>query len=979
MVIHNNRYRINYTKYRDYFKKKWRLFAMIAGICLILSMFIVSWLMQWLVNLNGSGVGYHLLNPFHIIYYSIGRGALFTVILWIVTTYAVGYYKFYIDMVDFELDPRGEFYISPNGTYGTNRIMSDEEQNSFLTKTTVDQTDKNIMYKDDQGFVYVLTNPNSLGPHKFVCGASGSWKTSSVFIPDMMQTIRRGESMICTDPKGELRSKTYKMAKKHNYIVREFNLIQPILSDGCDFMKLVETYGDARTFTEIIMSNTSNETSHDEDFWAKGERAAICFGILYVKEADEYKGCRTFKNVFEFLKNDLETLNAKAEALEEGSDAKNQWKIFQTTPDNSKGGIMTGVATRLQILNDQAIANITSRDEIDITLPGKRPCIYYVLMSDQESTNNVIASIFFSFMFIKLAKMADQRFDQQLAVTVNFLLDEMPNIGKIPDFPKKLSTIRSRNMRCTICTQDVGQIKDMYPGNLWANVVSNCDTQYMLGCNDSEVTAPFWSNAYGTMTIVVNTERETTSRFKPITINNMRMENRGEGKREVYTIGEICSLDNKYALIRFRGHNVKNGLKFSYFEHPMYKEIEEENYFKHKPLWWNTVAAEAANAQNLKEYEWFAQGIKNIEEQNIQMQQEEEFVKKQEADKKAAEAHKIDRAVNDHEDTKNADIQTRIKTVEILIKRWYTNVKAYLEGNVSGNSEEQIVDNSNSNFNRAIKNTLDQIGDYTDHHKDIDLEGVDDDTPIGAVDERQPVTNPNSYEEELQGIASSDDEPKTATAPAKDASDSEENQDDRLQKRIHSRFKEAAPEKPKKPEHKKSLAGSLETSSVLSRLQETSVKQNDKPHTKSNTNSHSIPNENADADAVDNNNSQVDFEPDEIPEIPEPDLEEPEVPDIGSIPWADSWGSFDDYDGEGTETEPDEPEAQDIQIPEPKTEPQPVTEEDHMVVPGNSPERSSSQTPDVSAILGALANKKKQEDQKKEKIKKRMTTKTGGI
>ena len=40
------------------------------------------------------------------------------------------------------------------------------------------------------------------------------------FIPDMMQTIRRGESMICTDPKGELRSKTYKMAKKHNYIVR---------------------------------------------------------------------------------------------------------------------------------------------------------------------------------------------------------------------------------------------------------------------------------------------------------------------------------------------------------------------------------------------------------------------------------------------------------------------------------------------------------------------------------------------------------------------------------------------------------------------------------------------------------------------------------------------------------------------------------------------------------------------------------------
>ena len=43
--------------------------------------------------------------------------------------------------------------------------------------------------------------------------------------------------MIVTDPKGELYSMTYKMAKEHNYIVREFTLNQPILSDGCDFMK----------------------------------------------------------------------------------------------------------------------------------------------------------------------------------------------------------------------------------------------------------------------------------------------------------------------------------------------------------------------------------------------------------------------------------------------------------------------------------------------------------------------------------------------------------------------------------------------------------------------------------------------------------------------------------------------------------------------------------------------------------------------
>ena len=545
---------------------------------------------------------------------------------------------------------------------------------------------------------------------------------------------------------------------------------------------------------------------------------------------------------------------------------------------------------------------------------------------------------------------------------MNFLLDEMPNIGKIPDFPKKLSTIRSRNMRCTICAQDIGQIKDMYPGNLWANVVSNCDTQYMLGCNDSEVTAPFWSNAYGIMTIIVNTERETTSRFKPVTINSMRMENIGEGKREVYTIGEICGLENKYALIRFRGHNVKNGMKFSYFEHPMYEEIEEENYFKHKPLWWSTVAAEAQNAQNLKEYEWFAQGIKNIEEQNIKMQEEEEFVKKQEADKKAAEAHKIDRAVNNglREGSKDATIQLKIKVAVIIAKRWLASIKAYLENEEDGVNDVNVAD-CDKTFNQALRSTLSQIGDLSDADSAIDLDGTEDDTPIGAVDERVSSdaedTNTDSEPKEDDGDGTNAGSSVKVQPPVVD----EQESSSKLQKRIRGQFKEAAPEEQKKPDHKKSLVGSLETSSILSHLKDTSSKTNDKtytkPNTKPNVNSHS----NSNVKAVEEV-ALADLEPDDIPEIPEPDFEEPEAP---AFPWTDSWGSFEDFD------EPDEPEI--------NGSPDTVDTGEQMVPPKKRAESKEEAAPDVSAILGALSQKKKQEDAKKERIRKATTQKTGGL
>lgn len=51
----------------------------------------------------------------------------------------------------------------------------------------------------------------------------------SEIVEAIEKRIKSGESVICTDPIGKLRSEIYKMAKRHNYIVRELNL-----SDGCE-------------------------------------------------------------------------------------------------------------------------------------------------------------------------------------------------------------------------------------------------------------------------------------------------------------------------------------------------------------------------------------------------------------------------------------------------------------------------------------------------------------------------------------------------------------------------------------------------------------------------------------------------------------------------------------------------------------------------------------------------------------------------
>ena len=152
------------------------------------------------------------------------------------------------------------------------------------------------------------------------------------------------------------------------------------------------------------------------------------------------------------------------------------------------------------------IRNITAYPEIDLELPGKEKCAYFCITSDQDSTFDFLSSLFFSFLFIKLVRFADRNgVDGKLPKAVNFILDEFPNIGAIPDFKKKISTVRSRNISISVIFQNIAQLKNRYPYDEWQEIIGNCDTQIALGCTD-EMTARFLSDRTGEVTISVSSQ-----------------------------------------------------------------------------------------------------------------------------------------------------------------------------------------------------------------------------------------------------------------------------------------------------------------------------------------------------------------------------------------------------------------------------------------------------------------------------------------
>lgn len=97
----------------------------------------------------------------------------------------------------------------------------------------------------------------------------------------------------------------------------------------------------------------------------------------------------------------------------------------------------------------------------------------------------------FSQMFESLYYKGATIPNSRLNYHVRFLLDEFANIGKIPEFPQKISTCRKYNISTTIVLQSIAQIKMLYKDD-YETIIGNCDTSICLGTNE-QTTAEYFS------------------------------------------------------------------------------------------------------------------------------------------------------------------------------------------------------------------------------------------------------------------------------------------------------------------------------------------------------------------------------------------------------------------------------------------------------------------------------------------------------
>jgi type IV secretion system protein VirD4 len=168
-------------------------------------------------------------------------------------------------------------------------------------------------------------------------------------------------------------------------------------------------------------------------------------------------------------------------------------------------------------------------------------------------------------LFDLLCDKALKVYHGELPIHVRFILDEFANIGKIPDFQKKISVIRSRNISASIILQSKSQLKAIYKDDM-TTIIDNCDSYLFLGGSGKE-TLKDLEESLGKETI----DMMTTSVTKGTTeSHNMNYSIIGHNLK---TQDEIFVMPRTKCILMLSGVNPFYSDKFDITKHKRYKSL----------------------------------------------------------------------------------------------------------------------------------------------------------------------------------------------------------------------------------------------------------------------------------------------------------------------------------------------------------------------------------------------------------------------
>ena len=397
---------------------------------------------------------------------------------------------------------------------------------------------------------------------------SGSGKSASYSIPNAHQMLG---SYVFTDPKGELYDRTAGYLREHGYKIKVLNLVHPQYSDGYNPLLHISSEIDVDVIANTIVKGQKSEGGGSDPFWDDSAETLLKSLIYYLmatrpEEEQNLASCAEMVRAAN-SNGGSNLLTELMSQLPYDHPARMNYKSIEIAPEKTYSSILSTLQSKLGKFDSKEIAELTSTDTINFEEIGSEKTAVYVISSDTHGAYDFLLTIFFAQMIQQLYDFADNN-GGKLKERTYFILDEFANIGRIPDFDKKISTSRSRGISFSVILQNLDQLEAIYE-KANETIIGNCDTHVFLGSN-SQKTVEYFSKALGEKTIShesISTNRDKEHKKTGTSDSDQIM------ARALMTPDELRRMDNDLCIIFEKGVKPVKANKFYYFKKPMAKEM----------------------------------------------------------------------------------------------------------------------------------------------------------------------------------------------------------------------------------------------------------------------------------------------------------------------------------------------------------------------------------------------------------------------
>ena len=412
-------------------------------------------------------------------------------------------------------------------------------------------------------------NPaNARNKNVLIIGGSGSGKTRFWLKPNLLQMH---SSYVVTDPKGSIVIECGNALLKHSYTIKIFNTINFQKSMHYNPFAYIHSEKDILKLVTTLIANTKGDGKAGDEFWTKAETLLYCALIGYIHyeapvEEQNFSTLIEFLNAMEVREDDEEFQNPvdlMFEALEKKKPnhfAVRQYKKYKLAAGKTAKSILISCGARLAPFDIQEVRDVTAYDELQLDTLGDKKTALFLIMSDTDATFNFLISMIYTQLFNLLCEKADDVYGGRLPVHVRCLIDEMANIGQIPNLEKLVATIRSREISACLVLQAQSQLKAIYKDNA-DTIIGNMDSRIFLGGSEP-TTLKELNQALGKETIDTYNTSNTRGNSPSYGLNYQKL-----GK-DLASVDELAVLDGSKCILQLRGVRPFLSDKYDLTQHP---------------------------------------------------------------------------------------------------------------------------------------------------------------------------------------------------------------------------------------------------------------------------------------------------------------------------------------------------------------------------------------------------------------------------